>query len=260
MAEAKSAGRSAGGTESSAATSLGTTADASSLPSAGEAVREQTEQLASQAREGMRQASAATAAGAGAALRSGSAVTQGVQDITAAWAHYGEEVMRQTAEASRAMMNCRSLPEMPRGAGAAAARQFAGISRSEHEDRRDRRPHCLAPVRGDAAGRRRPAPTLRATLAISAGAFLGRAPSAGCGRGAPVNMAQPTVGRPPSRRSIGATVRSIGAEIELAGAEDPGFRVGDHLAPMRNPADRARDGENRREHRRRQAQSAEDNA
>lgn len=112
MAEAKSAGRSAGGTESSAATSLGTTADAWSLPSAGEAVREQTEQLASQAREGMRQASEATAAGAGAALRSGSAVTQGVQDITAAWAHYGEEVMRQTAEASRAMMNCRSLPEI----------------------------------------------------------------------------------------------------------------------------------------------------
>ena len=47
-----------------------------------------------------------------AALRSGSAMSQGVQDITTAWAHYGEEVMRQTAEASRAMMNCRSLPEM----------------------------------------------------------------------------------------------------------------------------------------------------
>ncbi len=113
MAEAKTAGRSAAGeTESSAATSPGTKAGAPTLHSAGEAMREQGEQLASQAREGVHQASAATAAGAEAALRSGSAMSQGVQDITTAWAHYGEEVMRQTAEASRAMMNCRSLPEM----------------------------------------------------------------------------------------------------------------------------------------------------
>ena len=115
MAEAKTAGRSAAGdTESSATTSSATKTDEPTLHSAGEATRERGEQLASQAREGVRQATAATAsaAGADAALRSGSAMTQGVQDITTAWASYAQEVMRQTAEASRAMMNCRSLPEM----------------------------------------------------------------------------------------------------------------------------------------------------
>ena len=113
MAEAKSAGRSAAAeTESAAATSSGTKTDEPTLHSAGEVTREQGEQLASQAREGVRQATAATAAGADAALRSGSAMTQGVQDITTAWASYAQEVMRQTAEASRAMMSCRSLPEM----------------------------------------------------------------------------------------------------------------------------------------------------
>ncbi len=113
MAEVKSSGRSATHeAENSAAASAETSADAPPPRSAGEAVREQTEQMAAQAREGVHQAGAATAAGADAALRSGSAMTQGVQDITTAWAHYAEEVMHQTADASRAMMTCRSLPEM----------------------------------------------------------------------------------------------------------------------------------------------------
>ena len=51
-----------------------------------------------------------------------------------------------------------------------------------------------------------------------------------------------------------------GSGIELAWAGEPGFRIGHHLVPMGNPADRAGDGENRREHRRRQPQGAEDDA
>jgi len=45
-------------------------------------------------------------------MRTGSSLADGVQDITTAWAHYAEEVMRQTSEASRALIGCRSLPEM----------------------------------------------------------------------------------------------------------------------------------------------------
>ncbi|HEY3910837.1 MAG TPA: phasin family protein [Stellaceae bacterium] len=113
MAEAKGAGRSAGERAEDAVPNFATTAaDQPAATSTGDAVRVQAEQLAAQAGEGVRQAGAATAAGADAALRSGSAITQGVQDITAAWARYGEEVMRQTADASRALVNCRSLPEM----------------------------------------------------------------------------------------------------------------------------------------------------
>jgi hypothetical protein len=112
MPDAKSAGRSA--TEKAEDT-VPTFATTRADPSAGDtadAMRQQTEQLAAQAQEGLRQAGAATAAGADATLRSGTALTQGVQDITTAWAHYAEEVMRQTADASRALMSCRSLPEM----------------------------------------------------------------------------------------------------------------------------------------------------
>lgn len=113
MAEAKSAARSAGEkTEDAVPTFAATQADPPPESSAGEAVREEAEQLAARAQEGLRQAGAASAAGADATLRSGSAMTQGVQDITTAWARYAEEVMRQTADASRALMNCRSLPEM----------------------------------------------------------------------------------------------------------------------------------------------------
>ena len=36
-----------------------------------------------------------------------------------------------------------------------------------------------------------------------------------------------------------------GAGIELAWAGEPGFRIGYHLVPMGNPADRAGDGEDR---------------
>jgi hypothetical protein len=78
----------------------------------GEAARQQTERLADQAREGVRQAGAASAAGADAVLHSGSAIAQGVQDITTAWTRYAEDVMRQTSEASRALMSCHSFPEM----------------------------------------------------------------------------------------------------------------------------------------------------
>jgi hypothetical protein len=113
MAEAKSAGRSVGEKPEDAVPTFATTQHAAAAASnAGEAVREQTEQVASRTQEGIRQASAATAAGADATLRSGAALTQGVQDITTAWARYAQDVMGQTAEASRAMMNCRSLPEM----------------------------------------------------------------------------------------------------------------------------------------------------
>lgn len=113
MAEARSAGRSAAEkAEDAVPTFAATAADQPAATGIGEAARVQTEQLAAQAQEGVRQAGAASAAGADAALRSGSAVTQGVQDIATAWARYGEEVMRQTADAGRALMTCRSLPEM----------------------------------------------------------------------------------------------------------------------------------------------------
>lgn len=109
MADARNAGPSTNDDATDvAATEGGFSAGASS----GAAMRERTEKLAEQTQEGIRQASAATAAGADAAVRSGSAMTQGMQDLAAAWVHYGEEVMRQTADASRALMSCRSLPEM----------------------------------------------------------------------------------------------------------------------------------------------------
>ena len=78
----------------------------------GDAARQTTERVTEQARQGMQQAAAASAAGAEAAMRTGSSLADGVQDITTAWAHYAEEVMRQTSEASRALIGCRSLPEM----------------------------------------------------------------------------------------------------------------------------------------------------
>ncbi len=78
----------------------------------GDAAQQTAERLSEQAREGLRRASAASTAGADAAMRAGSFLAEGVRDITSAWAHYAEEVMRQTSEASRAMMGCRSLPEM----------------------------------------------------------------------------------------------------------------------------------------------------
>src|SRR5580704_4351363 len=46
--------------------------------------------------------------------------------------------------------------------------------------------------------------------------------------------------------------------IELTRANNAGLRVSHHLVPMRDPADRARHRENRREHRRRQPQCAEE--
>lgn len=77
-----------------------------------DAAREAGERLSEQAQQGLRQANAASAASADAALRTGSSLTQGVQEITNAWAHYAEEVMRQTAEASRALIGCRSLTDL----------------------------------------------------------------------------------------------------------------------------------------------------
>jgi len=75
-------------------------------------VERQTERLASQVREPMHRAGAAGAAGTDAALQLGSAISEGVQEITTAWAHYAEDVMRRTAEASGALMSCRSFSEM----------------------------------------------------------------------------------------------------------------------------------------------------
>src|SRR5690606_3957028 len=46
------------------------------------------------------------------------------------------------------------------------------------------------------------------------------------------------------------------AGIELARTADLLVRIGDHLHPLRNPADRAREREDAREHRRRDAQRA----
>src|ERR1700751_6478995 len=51
-----------------------------------------------------------------------------------------------------------------------------------------------------------------------------------------------------------------GPGIELARAEETRLRVRDHLVPLCGPADRAGHGEDRREHRRRQPQGAEDEA
>src|SRR5260370_20999328 len=64
------------------------------------------------------------------------------------------------------------------------------------------------------------------------------------------------------RRTVGNWYqRSFGrANIELARAEDPGLRIGDHFVPVSDPPDGARHRKDRREHRRRQAQRAEDDA
>jgi len=112
MADAKSVGRSATEKAEDAVPTFAATRANPPAENAGAALRQETEELAAQAQEGLRHAGAAAAAGGDATLRSGSALTQGVQDITIAWAHYAEEVVRQTADASRALMNCRSLPEM----------------------------------------------------------------------------------------------------------------------------------------------------
>ncbi|MGH7115713.1 MAG: phasin family protein [Stellaceae bacterium] len=77
---------------------------------AGRSISEDTSDVA--ATEDGFSAGAATAAGADAALRSGSAAAQDMPDLAAAWMRYGGEVMRQTADASRAQISCRSLPEM----------------------------------------------------------------------------------------------------------------------------------------------------
>ena len=78
----------------------------------GEVIRETSERLSGSARDGLRQASAASTAGAEAAIRAGSSLAEGVQEVTNAWARYAEEIMRQTSEASRALIECRSLTEM----------------------------------------------------------------------------------------------------------------------------------------------------
>ena len=75
-------------------------------------VRETSERVIEQAREGSKRAAAASTAGAEAAMRTGSSLAEGMQDITRAWAHCAEEVMRQTSEASRALIGCHSLTEM----------------------------------------------------------------------------------------------------------------------------------------------------
>ena len=77
-----------------------------------EGTRQTSERLTEQAREGMRQASAASTAGAEAAIRTGSSVAEGMQEVANAWAHFAKELMGQTAEASRALLGCRSLTEM----------------------------------------------------------------------------------------------------------------------------------------------------
>lgn len=104
MTEAKSRDQTAAEQTKSAAETMARTS--------GDVVRQSTERVTEQAREGMRQATAASAAGADAAMRTGSSLAEGMQDITTAWAHYAEEVMRQTSEASRALIGCRSLTEM----------------------------------------------------------------------------------------------------------------------------------------------------
>jgi hypothetical protein len=78
----------------------------------GKVIRETSERLSGSARDGLRQASAASTAGAEAAIRTGSSLAEGVQEVTNAWARYAEEIMRQTSEASRALIECRSLTEM----------------------------------------------------------------------------------------------------------------------------------------------------
>ena len=61
----------------------------------------------------------------------------------------------------------------------------------------------------------------------------------------------------PGDRHNGAFDR---ADIQLTRAEEPGFRIGDHLVPMCDPANGARHGKDRGEHRHRQAQRAKDDA
>lgn len=75
-------------------------------------VRETTERVTQQAREGSHQAAAASTAGAEAVMRTGSSLAEGMQDITRAWTRYAEQVMRQTSEASRALIGCQSLSEI----------------------------------------------------------------------------------------------------------------------------------------------------
>ena len=75
-------------------------------------VRQTTERIGAQTREGMRVAGAASEAGTQAVMRTGSIFAEAVGEMTNAWAHYAEEVMRQTSEASRALVGCRSLTEM----------------------------------------------------------------------------------------------------------------------------------------------------
>ena len=81
-------------------------------PALGEVIRETSERLSGSARDGLSQASAASTAGAEAAIRTGSFVAEGMQEVSNVWAHYSEEIMRQTSEASRALIECRSLSEM----------------------------------------------------------------------------------------------------------------------------------------------------
>ncbi len=75
-------------------------------------IRETSEWVTNQTREGSRRAAATSTAGAEAAIRTGSSLAEEMRDITRAWTRYAEEVMRQTSEASRALIGCQSLSEM----------------------------------------------------------------------------------------------------------------------------------------------------
>jgi hypothetical protein len=74
-------------------------------------IRETSEWVTDQAREGSRRAAAASV-GAEAAIRAGSSLAEEMRDIPRAWARCAEEVMRQTFEASRALIGCQTLSEM----------------------------------------------------------------------------------------------------------------------------------------------------
>ena len=75
-------------------------------------IRETSEWVTDQAREGSWWAAGASTAGAEAAMRTGSPLAEEMRDIPRAWARYTEEVIRQSLQASRALIGCQSLSEM----------------------------------------------------------------------------------------------------------------------------------------------------
>src|SRR5215831_12161003 len=73
-----------------------------------EALRWQTERV----EEGARRASKTSAAAVRGAARTGLALADTTEQIVEVWTHYAEDVMRNTSQASRALLRCRSIPEM----------------------------------------------------------------------------------------------------------------------------------------------------